>query len=175
MKRLRVISNSAFPTPNFLVPNTIQPSSDPVQARFAIIVAEWNKTITQKLHDGAVEAFAAAGVADDMVDVVWVPGAWEIPTVAQRLADTCRYGAIITLGAVIKGDTSHDHWINQGVTDALMRIGTEHSLPVLFGVLTCETMEQAINRAGGSVGNKGTECAEAAIHMVRLLQALPTK
>ncbi|MEM6799601.1 MAG: 6,7-dimethyl-8-ribityllumazine synthase, partial [Planctomycetota bacterium] len=145
------------------MPNLIQAAEGVPNARFAIIVAEWNKSITQKLADGAVSTFTDAGVAEEKMDLVWVPGAWEIPVVAQRLADTCRYGAIVTLGAVIKGDTSHDHWINQGVTDALMRIGTEHSLPVLFGVLTCDTMEQAIHRAGGDVGNKGSECAEAAL------------
>ncbi|MEN1681857.1 MAG: 6,7-dimethyl-8-ribityllumazine synthase [Planctomycetota bacterium] len=144
-------------------------------ARFAVVVAEWNKSITQKLADGAVKTLTDAGVADESIDLVWVPGAWEIPVVTQRLADTCRYWAILALGAVIKGDTSHDHWINQGVTDALMRIATEHSLPVLFGVLTCDTMEQAIHRSGGDVGNKGAECAEAALRMVSLLQALPTK
>ena len=157
------------------MPNVIQASDAPPRLRFAIIVAEWNKSITQKLLDGAVETLTAAGVADDSIDVAWVPGAWEIPVVAQRMADTCRYGAIITLGAVIKGETPHDHWINQGVTDALMRIATEHSLPVLFGVLTCTTMEQAIHRSGGDVGNKGVECAEAALRMVGLLSALPTK
>jgi len=157
------------------VPNIIKPASDVPNTRFAIVVAEWNKSITQKLLDGAVETFSQAGVADDAIDVAWVPGAWEIPVVAQRLADTCRYGAIVTLGAVIKGDTTHDHWINQGVTDSLMRVATEHSLPVLFGLLTCNTMEQAIHRSGGDVGNKGAECAEAALHMVGLLRALPTK
>lgn len=157
------------------MPNEIQPSDGCPNCRFAVVVAEWNRSITQKLLDGAVATFVEAGVADDMLDVAWVPGAWEIPIVTQRLADTCRYGAILTLGAVIKGDTSHDHWINQGVTNALMRIGAEHSLPVLFGVLTCDTMEQAIHRAGGDVGNKGAECAEAALKMVSLLQALPTK
>ncbi|MEM6329260.1 MAG: 6,7-dimethyl-8-ribityllumazine synthase [Planctomycetota bacterium] len=155
--------------------NVIQPAGDTPNTRYAVVVAEWNRSITQKLLDGAVAKLAEAGVADDSIDVAWVPGAWEIPVVAQRLADTCRYGAILTLGAVIKGDTSHDHWINQGVTDALMRIATEHSLPVLFGVLTCDTMEQAIHRSGGDVGNKGVDCAEAALQMVGLLRALPTK
>ena len=157
------------------MPNTISPAEGASSSRFAIVVAEWNKSITQKLLDGAVETFHSAGVEDESIDVAWVPGAWEIPVVAQRLADTCRYDAIVTLGAVIKGDTPHDHWINQGVTDSLMRIATEHSLPVMFGVLTCNTMEQAIHRSGGDVGNKGAECAEAALRMVGLLRALPTK
>ncbi len=157
------------------MPTTI--SADPAAAsseRYAVIVSEWNKTVTGKLADGAVLTLTEAGVADDSIDLVWVPGAWEIPVVTQRLADTCRYAAIITLGAVIKGETAHDHWINHGVTDALMRIGTEHSLPVLFGVLMCDTLEQALSRAGGSVGNKGSECAEAALRMAALLKALPT-
>lgn len=141
--------------------------------RYAIVVAQWNRAVTGKLVDGAVKTLTEAGVADDSIDVAWVPGAWEISVTAQRLADTCRYAGILTLGAVIKGETAHDHWINQGVTDSLMRIATEHSLPVLFGVLMCDSMEQAINRAGGSVGNKGSECAEAALKMTSLLRALP--
>ncbi len=157
------------------MPNVIEATGSSPNTKFAVIVAQWNQSITQKLADGAVSTFTEAGVPDEAIDLVWVPGAWELPVVTQRLADTCRYGAILTLGAVIKGDTSHDHWINQGVTDALMRIATEHSLPILFGVLTCETMEQAIHRSGGDVGNKGAECAEAALKMVGLLQALPTK
>lgn len=157
------------------MPNLIEPSTVASNARFAIIVAEWNKSITQKLLDGAVETLTAGGIADDAIDIVWVPGAWELPVVAQRLADTCRYAGVLTLGAVIKGDTMHDHWINAGVTEGLMRIAIEHSLPVQFGVLTCESMEQAIQRAGGNVGNKGAECAEAALLMAGLLKALPTQ
>lgn len=158
------------------MPNTI--TADPTAAktaRYAIVAAEWNRDdITQPLADGAVATFTAAGVADDAIDLVWVPGAWEIPVVVQRLADTCRYAGIVTLGAVIKGQTAHDHWINHGVTDALMRIATEHSLPVLFGVLMCDTREHAIARAGGAKGNKGSECAEAALQMAALLKTLPT-
>ncbi|TWT48903.1 6,7-dimethyl-8-ribityllumazine synthase [Botrimarina hoheduenensis] len=141
--------------------------------RYAIVVARWNEAVTGNLVEGAIASLTAAGVSPDAIDVAWTPGAWEIPVVTQRLADTCRYAAILTLGAVIKGETAHDHWINHGVTEALMRIATEHSLPVLFGVLMCDSMEQAINRAGGSVGNKGAECAEAALKMVGLLRSLP--
>lgn len=157
------------------MPNVIEPAADASKnARYAIVVSEWNKAVTAKLAGGAVATFAGAGVADGSIDVVWVPGAWEIPVVVQRLADTCRYAGIVTLGAVIKGETAHDHWINHGVTEALMRIATEHSLPVLFGVLMCDTLEQALSRAGGAVGNKGVECAEAALRMTAILKALPT-
>lgn len=157
------------------MPNLIEPTESVLESdRYAIIVAQWNRSITEKLYQGAVDTLVQAGIKDDMVDVAWVPGAWEIGVTAQRMADTCRYQGIITLGAVIKGETAHDHWINHGVTEALMRIGTEHSLPVLFGVLMCNSMEQAINRSGGTVGNKGVECAEAALQMTALLRALPT-
>ncbi|MEQ8847615.1 6,7-dimethyl-8-ribityllumazine synthase [Botrimarina sp.] len=159
------------------MPNEYRPAPDDAakSARYAIVAAEWNRDdITQPLADGAVAKLTEAGVPDEQIDLVWVPGAWEIPVAVQRLADTCRYGAIITLGAVIKGQTSHDHWINHGVTEALMRIATEHSLPVQFGVLMVNSREHAVARAGGEKGNKGAECAEAAMQMVALLKSLPT-
>jgi len=154
------------------VPNVIQPSAVPTNARFAIVVAEWNKNITGKLLDGAIATFAEQGVADDRIDVAWVPGAWEIPLVAKRMAETGSYAAILCLGAVIRGETSHDEHINRGVSLAFNDIALEFDLPVLFGVLTCNTLEQAIHRAGGKVGNKGSECAEAALQMVGLLEAM---
>lgn len=156
------------------MPQLIELNPLPPKSRFAIVVAEWNRNITDKLLAGAVETLTAAGVADENIDIAWVPGSWEIPVAVQRMADTCRYAAIIALGAVIKGETAHDRAINDGVTHGLMRIAIEHSLPVMLGVLMCDTLEQAIHRAGGNVGNKGVECAEAALKMARLLPALPT-
>lgn len=141
--------------------------------RFGIVVAEWNRSITAKLLDGALSSLAAAGVEANRVDVAWVPGSWEIPLVAQRMAQSGNYAAIITLGAVIRGETTHDEHINRGVSLALVEIALSNDLPVLFGVLTCQTMEQAIHRAGGNVGNKGSECAEAALKMVGLLKNCP--
>ncbi|MEM9352847.1 MAG: 6,7-dimethyl-8-ribityllumazine synthase [Planctomycetota bacterium] len=149
----------------------IQPRSK--NDRYGIVVAQWNRSITGKLLDGAIEKLAELGVADEAVDVAWVPGAWEIPIVAQRMAASGEYAAVICLGAVIRGETSHDQHINRGVSLAMNQIALEQDLPVLFGVLTVETMEQAIHRAGGNVGNKGSECAEAAVHMVGLLKSLP--
>ncbi len=143
--------------------------------RYAIVVAEWNRSITDKLLAGALTTLEANGFASDSVDVAWVPGAWEIPLVAQRLAQSGQYAAIITLGAVIRGETSHDEHINRGVSLALIEIALSNDLPVLFGVLTCGSMEQAIHRAGGNVGNKGSECAEAALQMVGLLKNLPER
>jgi len=105
--------------------------------------------------------------------VAWVPGAWEIPLVVQRLAQSDNYAAVLCLGAVIKGETTHDEHINRQVSLSLGEIALRTEVPVLFGVLTCNTVEQAIHRSGGNVGNKGVECAEAALEMVRLLQKLP--
>jgi len=143
--------------------------------RFAIVVAEWNRSVTSKLLAGALETLKVGGVADEHIDVAWAPGSWEIPLVAQRLAQSGSYAAVICLGAVVRGETTHDQHINRGVSLALSRIGLEADLPVLLGVLTCETMEQALARAGGNVGNKGAECAEAALQMVGLLKNCPPK
>lgn len=153
--------------------NEIEIAAVDAADRFAIVVAEWNRSITEKLVAGALETLAASGVDGDRVDIAWVPGAWEIPVVAQRLAGSQEYAAIITLGAVIRGETTHDEHINRGVSLALVEIALSNDLPVLFGILTCNSMEQAIHRAGGNVGNKGSECAEAALKMVGLLKNLP--
>jgi 6,7-dimethyl-8-ribityllumazine synthase len=150
-------------------------SSTPVLpvTRFAIVVSHWNEGITRKLLDGAVAKLKEHGVADDKIDIAWVPGAMEIPLVAKRFADSIHYSAVICLGAVIRGETTHDQHINRAVSTAITQISLEANVPVLFGVLTCETMEQAIHRAGGNVGNKGAECAEAALQMAGLMQHLP--
>ncbi len=141
--------------------------------RFAIVVARYHQTITEKLLAGAVETLTGRGVPDQAIDVARVPGAWEVPVVAQRLARTGAYRAVICLAAVIRGETTHDQHINRQVSDSLGRIALECDLPVLFGILTCNSVEQAIHRAGGNVGNKGCECAEAALEMANLLAALP--
>ncbi len=141
--------------------------------RVAIVVSRWNESITKRLLDGAVSTLTSRGIPDEQIDVAWVPGAWEIPLVAQRLADSERYRAILCLGAVIRGETTHDQHINRAVSTAISDVGLQAGLPVLFGILTCETMEQAIHRAGGNVGNKGSECAEAALAMIGLLKNLP--
>ena len=124
-------------------------------------------------------------MADERIDVAWVPGAFEIPTVADRLAASGRYVAVICLGAVIRGETTHDQHINRAVSTALAEIGVHYGLPVLFGILTCDTLEQAIARSGGErghhrqgpadahLGNKGVDCAEAALEMVDLMSKLP--
>jgi 6,7-dimethyl-8-ribityllumazine synthase len=140
--------------------------------KIAIVVARYNESITRKLLEGALASLAEHGVADDNVDVAWVPGAFEIPLVAEVMAAGGRYRAVICLGAVIRGETTHDQHINRAVSLALEQIGRSAQVPVLFGVLTCDTLEQAIHRSGGNVGNKGSECALAALEMIDLLEKL---
>ncbi len=155
--------------------NTLPTSPPDANDRFAIVVAEWNRSITTKLLEGAIETLTAAGVEESHIDVAWVPGAWEVPVVAQRLAKSGSYASIICLGAVIRGETTHNEYLNQGVSLALMQLSLELDMPILFGILTCESMEQAIHRAGGNVGNKGSECAESALKMVGLLKSCPNE
>ena len=141
--------------------------------RFAIAAARFNELVTRKLLEGALAALAAHGVAVEDVDVVWVPGAFELPLVARRLAGSRTYHAVICLGCVIRGETVHfEHVAGQaaaGIRDA----GQATGVPVTFGVLTTETLEQALDRAGGKHGNKGWDAATAAIEMSSLLEQLP--
>jgi 6,7-dimethyl-8-ribityllumazine synthase len=152
--------------------HVVDGKSGQVQGRFAIVVSRYNEHITGKLLAGAIETLRKGGVADEAIDVAWVPGAWEIPLIAQRMACSGKYAAVLCLGCVIKGETTHDEHINRQVSLSLGQLAMETGLPVLFGVLTCNTLEQAIHRSGGNVGNKGQECAEAALEMVRLLGKL---
>ena len=155
------------------MPNVMTGDKMAGQGRFAVVVARYNQSITSKLLAGAVETLTSHGVADDSIDVAWVPGAWEIPAAAQRMAASKRYAAVLCLGAVIRGETTHDQYINRQVSHSLGQLALQSGLPVLFGILTCNTLEQAIHRSGGSVGNKGAECAEAALEMVDLFTKLP--
>ncbi len=141
--------------------------------RFAIVVSRYNSNITEKLLVGAEGKLKANGVGDDQVDVFWVPGAWEIPLIAEKAAASKSYAAVICLGCVVQGETSHDQHINRQVSLALGELSRQSGLPVTFGLLTCYSMEQAIHRAGGNVGNKGEECAEAALEMVSLIRRMP--
>jgi 6,7-dimethyl-8-ribityllumazine synthase len=154
------------------VPQVFDGQSGPVSGKFAIVVSRYNEHITGKLLTGAVETLRAAGVTDEAISVAWVPGAWEIPLAAQRMAESGSYVAVLCLGCVIKGETTHDEHINRQVSLSLGQLALDTGLPVAFGVLTVNTLEQAIHRAGGNVGNKGQEAAEAALEMVRLLQTL---
>ena len=155
------------------MPNVFQADQSTPDGRFAIIVARYNESITSKLLEGALQTFSQSGVADDAIDVVHVPGAWEIPVVARRLVFSGDYAGIVCLGAVIRGETTHDEHINRQVSLTLGQLAAQAGMPVLFGVLTCKSLEQAIHRSGGRVGNKGCEAAGAAIEMANLLAKLP--
>lgn len=154
------------------MPQIFRGDSGSADGKYAIVVSKYNDNITGKLLAGATETLVKAGVPDGDITVAWVPGAWEIPLVARHLARSGEYEAVLCLGAVIRGETTHDEHINRQVSLSLGQIALDLDLPVLFGVLTCNTMEQAIHRSGGNVGNKGVECAEAALEMVRLLRQL---
>jgi 6,7-dimethyl-8-ribityllumazine synthase len=136
---------------------------------FAVICSRWNDFITGRLLAGALDTFARAGVADGAVDVVWVPGAFEIPVVAKTLAASGRYQAVVTLGAVIRGATGHYDLVAGQVASGVARAALDTGVPIVFGVLTTETIEQAIERAGTKAGNKGAESAATAIEMADLL------
>ena len=141
--------------------------------RFAVVAARFNKPVVDKLVAGALGSLKERGIGDETVDLVWVPGSFELPLVAHRLAASKKYVAVICLGAVIKGDTDHYEYVCRGATDGIMQAGLTTGVPVLFGVLTCQTEEQALDRAGGREGNKGADVALAAIEMVNLLKQLP--
>jgi len=145
----------------------------PDGARFAIIASRWNPRITDTLVSGARKAFADHGVAEDAIDVIRVPGAWEIPVAAARIAAGSAHHAIVALGCVIRGDTRHYEQVADGCADGLMRVSLDFSLPVCNGVLAVDDAEDAHKRAGGSHGNKGEEAALVAIEMAQLLERLP--
>ena len=131
--------------------------------RVAILVTRYNELITSKLLDGALACCAEAGLAREEVDVVWVPGAFELPVTAAAAAGTKRYACLIALGAVVRGDTPHFEYVAGEAARGLNAVAVQHALPVGFGVLTVDTMQQAVERAGGSAGNKGHEAAAAAL------------
>lgn len=140
--------------------------------RFAVVAARFNELVVEGLLRGALDGLTRHGVADDAIDVVRVPGSFELPLVAQRLAKGGRYAAVICLGAVIRGETTHYDHVAGGAAGGVAQAALASGVPVIFGVLTCETLEQALNRAGAKAGNKGFEAALAAIEMVNLLRRL---
>lgn len=141
-------------------------------ARIAIVASRFNEFITSRLLSGCEDGLVRHGVATEQIDVAWVPGAFEIPVVAQRLAESDRYDAVICLGAVIRGSTSHYDYVCAEVSKGVAQVGLKTGLPVLFGVLTTDNIEQAIERAGTKAGNKGYDCALSAIEMMNLLEAI---
>lgn len=138
--------------------------------RFAVVVARFNEFITKQLLEGALTTFSNYSIQDEDVDVVWVPGSFEIGVTAQRLASLGKYHAILCIGAVIRGDTTHYDAVANSAASGVLSAGLQSGVPCVFGVLTCDDMEQAINRAGGKSGNKGAETAMTAIEMASLFE-----
>ena len=136
--------------------------------KFGIVVSRFNEFITSKLLDGAQDALSRHGVKDADVDVAWTPGSFEIPLIAKKMADSGRYDAIICLGAVIRGGTPHFDYIATEVTKGIAKVGLDTGLPVILGVVTADTLEQAIERAGAKAGNYGSQAALHAIEMANL-------
>lgn len=140
--------------------------------RVAVVASRFNNAVTSKLVDGATDALVRHGVAADDIDTVWVPGAWELPAAVRRLMGGERYDAVVALGAVIRGETPHFDYVAGEAARGLATASAEFELPVGFGLLTCDTMEQAEARAGGAHGNKGWDAALAALEMADLFDRL---
>ena len=140
--------------------------------KVGIVVARFNEFITSKLLSGAIDGLVRHDVKEDDVDVAWVPGAFEIPLVASKMAKSRKYDAVICLGAVIRGSTSHYDYVCNEVSKGIAAVSMENDIPVMFGVITTENIEQAIERSGSKAGNKGYECALGAIEMVNLIRKI---
>jgi len=140
--------------------------------KFGIVVARFNELLSSRLLSGAQDALVRHGVAADDVDVAWVPGAFEIPMVAGKLAASGRYDAVIALGVVIRGGTPHFEYVSSEVSKGVAKVSMDTGVPVLFGVITADTIDQAVERAGTKAGNKGWEAGEAAIEMANLGKSL---
>ena len=140
--------------------------------RVGIVAARFNEFITSKLLGGAMDGLLRHDVREEDIHVAWVPGAFEIPLIASKMVKSGKYDAVICLGAVIRGSTSHYDYVCSEVSKGIAAVSLESGVPVLFGVLTTDTIEQAIERAGTKAGNKGADCAEAAIEMVNLIRVL---
>jgi 6,7-dimethyl-8-ribityllumazine synthase len=143
--------------------------------RFALVVARFNEFITSRLVSGAVDELTRHGAATENITHVWVPGSWEIPLAAQKLAAAGRYAAVICLGCVIRGQTPHFDYVAGEVAKGIAQVSLQTGVPVVFGVITADSLEQAIDRAGAKTGNKGADAARAAIEMANLLVSLPKK
>ena len=140
--------------------------------KFGLVVSRFNEFLTRKLLEGAEDAFLRHGVNREDMEIAWVPGAFEIPLVAKTLAETKRFDAIICLGAVVRGGTPHFEYIAAEVTKGIAKVGLDSGLPVLYGIITADTLEQAIERAGTKMGNRGFDAAVEAIEMANLIKSI---
>ena len=140
--------------------------------KFGLVVSRFNEFITKKLLDGAQDALLRHGVNQEDIEIAWVPGSFEIPLIAKKLAQTKRYDAVICLGAVVRGGTPHFEYIAAEVSKGIAKVSLDTGLPVIYGVITADTLEQAIERAGTKMGNKGFEAAVNAIEMANLVKSI---
>ena len=140
--------------------------------RFGLVVSRFNEFITKKLLEGAQDALLRHGVKEEDIDIAWTPGAFEIPLIAKKLAQTKKYDAVICLATVVRGGTPHFEYIAAEVTKGIAKVGLETGLPVIYGVITADTLEQAIERAGTKMGNKGFDAAMSAIEMANLVRGI---
>lgn len=154
------------------MPKVIQGMLDAKAKSFGISVSRFNEFITQKLLEGALDCLRRHGADDDKITIAWVPGSFEIPYAASKMAQSKKFDAVITLGAVIRGQTPHFDFIANEVAKGVARISLDTGVPAIFGVITADTLEQAIERAGTKAGNKGWDAALSAIEMTRLLDQL---
>jgi len=154
------------------VPKELKVEMNGQGLRVAVVVARFNEFVTKRLLEGAVETLARHGVRDDDITLAWVPGSFELPVVAKSLGQSGQFDAVICLGAVIRGETDHYEMVANQAAAGISAAGRETGIPTVFGVLTTENMEQAINRAGGKSGNLGSNAASAAIETARLVHAI---
>ncbi len=152
--------------------NVIQGTYTTNGEKFCIIISRFNEFIGSKLLSGAIDELVRHGVEEDTIDVIWTPGAFEIPVIAKKAAQTGKYNAVITLGAVIKGATGHYDFVAAEVSKGIAQVSLQTGVPVIFGVLTTDNLEQAIERAGTKAGNKGSEAAKTAIEMANLTKLI---
>ena len=152
--------------------NIIQGNLTKNNEKFCIIISRFNEFIGSKLLSGAIDELVRHGIKEETIDIIWTPGAFEIPVIAKKAAKTGKYDAIITLGAVIKGATGHYDFVAAEVSKGIAHVSLETGVPVIFGVLTTDNLEQAIERAGTKAGNKGSEAAKAAIEMANLAKLI---
>ena len=155
------------------MPTVLEGNFAPPQGRFALLAARFNHFIVDHLVNGALDGLKRHGVSDEAIDLIRVPGSFEIPLVAKKLASSGKYVAVICLGAVIRGDTDHYDFVAGEAAKGVAHAALSTGVPVIFGILTCDTLEQAINRAGAKAGNKGFEAALTAIEMINLMGQLP--
>ncbi len=156
------------------MPQELNGGIDGVGLRVAVVAARFNHVITKNLMEGALSTLTQYGVRDGDISTAWVPGSFELPLAAKTFAESGRYDAVICLGAVIRGETSHYDMVCNQAASGIAAVGRDTGIPTMFGVLTTENMEQAINRSGGKVGNLGSDCAVGAIESARLIQAIKT-